>query len=127
MALWAIYASDNLYCGAYGMNDFAIIDGTEEEANECGRDLSIGIINMYSTIYNELEETVKEICEDDKTADEDSVREDIYNEDISYNCIELDPDKLPTSDIKELEEMYYNMYCNNTEEFIEKYTKQISI
>jgi len=114
MRLWAICGYDNIFEGSYGMKEAKIYKGTKDEAISEARELSEDVINSYPDIHNALEELVRECCEDDGieigtgSELEENIREDLYEGDITYDCIELDVNKLPTLNIKELERMYYN-------------------
>ena len=123
MRLWAVWGYDSMFGGLYGMEETAIVEGTEDEAREWGIELSESVINSYSEIADYLEERIKEECEFNDInyyEDEDgvwSIREQIYDEDIEFEYVELDISKLPTLDIQTLEEMFYN----DKEEFLDNY------
>lgn len=123
MRLWAVWGYDSMFGGLHGMEETAIVEGTEDEAREWGIELSESVINSYSEIADYLEERIKEECEFndiDYYEDEDgvwSIREQIYDEDIEFEYVELDVNKLPTLDIQILEEMFYN----DKEEFLDNY------
>ena len=114
MRLWAVSGFDQLYGGLQGIIETAIIEGTEDEAREYAIELSESVINSYSEIADRLEETIKEECELNNInyyEDEDevwSIREQVYDDNIDYEYIELDVNKLPTLDIETLEEMLYD-------------------
>lgn len=123
MKLWAVWGYDDIYGGLHGMKEVEIYEGTENEAIEYARELADSVISSYSDIYDALEDSVREYCEDEGieigvgSEEEDDIREEIYNDDMVYGCIELDVSKLPTLDIEELEKMYYN----DEDGFIEAY------
>lgn len=123
MKLWAVWGHDDIYGGLHGMKEVEIYEGTENEAIEYARELADSVISSYSDIYDALEDSVREYCEDEGiemgvgSEEEDDIREEIYNDDMVYGCIELDVSKLPTLDIEELEKMYYN----DEDGFIEAY------
>lgn len=123
MKLWAVWGYDDIYGGLHGMKEIEIYEGTENEAIEYARELADNVICSYSDIYDTLEDSVREYCEDEGiemgvgSEEEDDIREEIYNDDMVYGCIELDVNKLPTLDIEELEKMYYN----DEDDFIETY------
>lgn len=123
MKLWAVWGYDDIYGGLYGMKEVEIYEGTENEAIEYARELADSVISSYSDIYDVLEDSVREYCEDEGiemgvgSEEEDDIREEIYNDDMVYGCIELDVTKLPTLDLEELEKMYYN----DEDDFIEAY------
>ena len=123
MKLWAVWGYDDIYGGLHGMKEVDIYEGTENEAIEYARELADSVISSYSDIYDALEDSVREYCEDEGiemgvgSEEEDDIREEFYNDDMVYGCIELDVNKLPTLDIEELEKMYYN----DEDGFIEAY------
>lgn len=123
MKLWAVWGYDDIYGGLHGMKEVEIYEGTENEAIEYARELADSVISSYSDIYDALEDSVREYCEDEGiemgvgSEEEDDIREEFYNDDMVYGCIELDVTKLPTLDIEELEKMYYN----DEDGFIEAY------
>lgn len=123
MKLWAVWGYDDIYGGLHGMKEVEIYEGTENEAIEYARGLADSVISSYSDIYDALEDSVREYCEDEGiemgvgSEEEDDIREEFYNDDMVYGCIELDITKLPTLDIEELEKMYYN----DEDGFIEAY------
>lgn len=123
MKLWAVWGYDEIYGGLHGMKEIDIYEGTENEAIEYARELADSVISSYSDIYDALEDSVREYCEDEGiemgvgSEEEDDIREEVYNDDMAYGCIELDVNKLPTLDIEELEKMYYN----DEDGFIEAY------
>ena len=114
MRLWAVCGFEQIYGGLHGMIETAIVEGNEDQAREWAIELSESVINSYSEIADKLEETIKEECElnsIDYYNDEDgvwSVREEVYDDDIDYEYVELDVNKLPTLDIETLEEMLYD-------------------
>ena len=123
MKLWAVWGYDDIYGGLHGMKEVEIYEGTENEAIEYARELADSVISSYSDIYDALEDSVREYCEDEGiemgvgSEEEDDIREEFYNDDMVYGCIELDVTKPPTLDIEELEKMYYN----DEDGFIEAY------
>ena len=123
MKLWAVWGYDDIYGGLHGMKEVEIYEGTENEAIEYARELADSVISSYSDIYDALEDSVREYCEDEGiemgigSEEEDDIRKEFYNDDMVYGCIELDVNKLPTLDIEELEKMYYN----DEDDFIETY------
>lgn len=119
MKLWAVWGKDDIYGGLHGMKEIGIYEGNETEAIEYARELADNVICSYSNIYDTLENSIREYCEfyGIESEEEDDIREEFYNNDMIYGCIELDVNKLPTLDIEELEKMYYN----DEDDFIEAY------
>ena len=123
MRLWAVWGYDDIYGGLHGMKEIGIYEGTENEAIEYARELANNVISSYSDIYDVLEDSVREYCEDEGiemgvgSKEEDDIREEFYNDDMVYGCIELNVNKLPTLDLEELEKIYYN----DEDDFIEAY------
>ena len=123
MAIWAIKGYDEFYGGLHGMIDYEIFEGTEQEAEAEGLEMSYEVINDYSFIIDALEDDVKFQCEqEDLDYDEggeevDDIRAEVYGEDTAWNIYQLDESKLPTLDFDKLENMFYR----NPDEFLEKY------
>lgn len=123
MKLWAVWGYDDIYGGLHGMKEVGIYEGTEDEAIEYAHELADSVVTSYSDIYDDLEESVREYCEDEGiemgigSEEEGDIREEVYNDDMVYGCIELDVTKLPTLDLEKLERMYYN----EEDDFIKAY------
>lgn len=117
--LWAVKGYDSMYQGLHGMFDIAIVEGTEFDAIDVGRELSDSVIGSYNSIYNDIEESAQDIWEQDKTQDYDEILAEVYEEAICYEYHELDVEKLPTTNLRTLEKLYYN----NEEEFLSLYAK----
>ena len=123
MKIYAVWGHDDIYGGLHGMKEVGIYEGTENEAIEYARDLAGNVIESYSDIQDALEDSIREYCEDEGiemgvgSEEEDDIREEIYNDDMIYGCIELDVNKLPTLNIEELEMIFYN----DEDDFIETY------
>ena len=121
--LWVVWGYDDMYGGLHGMKEVEIYEGTENEAIQYARELANSVISSYSDIYDALEDSVREYCEDEGiemgvgSEEENDIREEFYNDDMIYGCVELDVNKLPTLDLEELEKMYYN----DEDDFIEAY------
>lgn len=123
MKLWAVWGYDDIYGGLHGMKEVDIYEGTEQEAINYAYELANSVISSYSRIYDILEDSIRECCEDEGiemgigSEEEDDIRKEFYNDDMVYGCIELDVNKLPTLDLEELEKMYYN----DEDDFIKAY------
>ena len=123
MAIWAIRAYDELYGGLHGMCDLDIIEGSEEFAEDVAKEMSISVIESYNEIYDQLEDDIREYCEEegldyDENGEEvENIREEFYGEDTAWDIHILDWTKLPTLDFNELDNMFYN----NPDEFLKLY------
>ena len=124
MRLWAIKGYDDLYGGLHGMCSLSVIEvDTEKEASEFAQDLAADVVQGYTCIEEELEDSIQCECEADDipygqgTEEEEAIRDEIYAADAVYEVWELDVDKLPTTDVDELSEMYYNQ----EEEFLNQF------
>ena len=123
MAIWAIKSYDNFYGGLHGMINYEIFEGTEKEADECGLEMSYEVIESYHNIYDSLEDSIREYCEEegldyDENGEEvENIREEVYGEDTAWDIHQLNESKLPTLNFNELNNMFYN----NPDEFLEKY------
>lgn len=118
MAFWAVKGYDAFFGGMDGMCSLDVIEGTEAEANERGLELSWETIESYADIMDQLECEIEgyDFYDDDE---EDRIREEVYQKDIEFYYFELDETKLPTRDVRELSNMYYN----DEDEFRAKYEK----
>lgn len=124
MGIFAVWGEDAIYGGMHGMYEYEVIDAkTETEAAFYARTLSENVICSYREIEDELEEQIKEICEEEdieygtETIEESNIRENIYDMDLQYGCVELDISKLPTFELTKLTDMFYN----EDELFIKEY------
>ena len=125
MKLFAIFGQDCIYQGLHGMIETEICEAeSEKEALTYAKELSYNVIESYSCIQEDLETEWRDACDFDNIEDLDSdaaqeLREEIFSQDLDYGCYELDKEKLPTLDEKELEEMLYDDF----EDFVKKYQK----
>ena len=125
MKLFAIYGQDEMYQGSHGMIETEICEAeSEKEALTYAKELSYNVIESYSCIQEELELEWQDACDFDNIEDLDSdaareLREEIFSQDLDYGCYELDKEKLPTLDERELERMLYDDFEN----FVKKYQK----
>lgn len=123
MAIWAIKGYDEFYGGLHGMIEYEIFEGTEEEADARGLEMSYEVIGDYDNIADALEDDVKDQCEwenidyEEGGEEVDDIRDEVYREDTAWDIHQLDESKLPTLDFNKLEDMFYN----NSDEFLEKY------
>ena len=122
MATWAIIAFDELYGGLHGMFTEAVVEGTEEEAKEYAKELSMEVIQDCSAIYDIIENDIQDYLEtesiDPYSNEADEIRNEFYDNDIAYELYELD-ETLINCCIGELEEKFYN----DKDAFLAKYQK----
>lgn len=125
MRLFAIYGQDGIYQGLHGMVETEICEAeSKKEALTYAKELSYNVIESYSCIQEELELEWQDACDFDDVEDlESEEAQELWNNtitaDLNYGCYELDKEKLPTLDEKELEEMLYDDF----EDFVTKYQK----
>lgn len=124
MAIWAIKGYDDYYDGLHGMAEYEIFEGTEEEANARGLEMSYEVIERYSEIEEALEDNIEDELsyydfkdDDEEEATRDFIRNRTYNQDTAWDVYQLDKSKLPTLDFNELENMFYN----DSDDFLKKY------
>ena len=124
MSIWAIKAYDDYYDGLHGMIEYEIFEGTEEEANERGLEMSYEVIGRYSEIEEALEDNIEDELsyydfddDDEEEATRNLIRSRTYSQDTAWDIYQLDKSKLPTLDFNELENMFYN----DSNEFLKKY------
>lgn len=118
MALYLIKGYDNLYSALHGMERSEIIEcSNHDEAIDFAQDLSYDVIQDYAEIYDSLEETVQEICENEgiiygnNTEEENRIREKVFREDAMYEVYLLDMNvienrKLTIDDLEDF--LYYD-------------------
>lgn len=120
---YAIEGFDNIYQGLHGMIEREVFFGTFQEAMDVMRELSQEVMGSYNEIEENLEETVREICDDeeiDYMSDEaDEIRGNVWEENIDGNIYKLKTEELPTKDIEVLSESFWN----DPEDFLEKYAE----
>ena len=115
---YVIHAFEEKYGGYHGIEDWTISIGTEEEAIEEARELSLEIMNSYDFIIDELEDDIEAFTDENMSEDDiEELRYDIYNENIAYEIWKIKPDIIKGYDIDTLEKWLYD----NPEDFIEKY------
>lgn len=115
---YVIHAFEEKYGGYHGIEDWAISTGTEEEAIEEARELSLDVMNFYSFIIDELENDVEAFTDENMSEDDiEELRYDIYNENVAYEIWKIKSDIIKEYDIDTLEKWLYD----DPEGFIEKY------
>jgi len=116
--LYVIHAFEEKYGGYHGIEDWAISTGTEEEAIEEARELSLDVMNFYSFIIDELENDVEAFTDENMSEDDiEELRYDIYNENVAYEIWKIKSNIIKEYDIDTLEKWLYD----DPEGFIEKY------
>jgi len=115
---YVIHAFEEKYGGYHGIEDWAISTGTEEEAIEEARELSLDVMNFYSFIIDELENDVEAFTDENMSEDDiEELRYDIYNENVAYEIWKIKSNIIKEYDIDTLEKWLYD----DPEGFIEKY------
>lgn len=115
MAFYLVKGCDRIYGGLHGMRGFDIGECREEaDAIDWALDLAADVVASYSEIYDSLEEDVREECEaegidyESNGSKVDEIREEIYSEDYEIEVGLLDENELPTFDLDELSDLYWN-------------------
>lgn len=115
MALYLIKGYDNIYKGLHGLEDFRIVDCEKDaDATDWALDLAADVVASYSEIYDSLEENIREECEaegidyESNNSRVDEIREEVYMEDYRIEVGLLDKSILPTLDLDELNDLYWN-------------------
>lgn len=124
MRYFAVYGEDQIFEGTYGYTDYKVKKFKDiAEALDYARDLSAAIIDESEEIKRILESNIKAICEEQKipygqdNEAEYIIMNEVYDNDLSYDCIELDITKLPTLD----EETLTTLYSANPSSFLKLY------
>jgi len=116
--MYVIHAFEEKCGGYHGIEDWTISTGTEEEAIEEARELSLDVMNSYSFIVDELENDVEAFTDENMSEDDiEELRYDIYNENVAYEIWKIKSDIIKEYDIDTLEKWLYD----DPEGFIEKY------
>ena len=117
--MWYVIHAFEEKCGGYhGIEDWTISKGTEEEAIEEARELSLDVMNSYSFIVDELENDVEAFTDENMSEDDiEELRYDIYNENVAYEIWKIKSDIIKEYNIDTLEKWLYD----DPEGFIEKY------
>ena len=115
MALYLIKGYDSIYRGLHGMQEFDIVECREDaDAIDWALELAADVVASYGEIYDSLEEDVREECEaegidyESNDSSVDEIREEIYREDYEMEVGLLDENELPTLDLDELNDLYWN-------------------
>ena len=115
MALYLIKGYDSIYSGLHGIQEFDIVEGRKDaDAIDWALELAADVVASYSEVYDSLEEDVREECEaegidyESNSSNVDEIREEIYREDYEIEVGLLDENELPTFDLDELSDLYWN-------------------
>jgi len=135
MAIWYVCGQDQMYRGLHGMKICTIEVGTEDDAMTTARGLSYEVMDSYEEISDSLEAQIAEECweydinyndsftwsdEDGEKIDE--IKDEVYEENLDFFCVELDESKLPTLDPYELDEILHKI---GAEEFLKEYRLEV--
>ena len=95
-----VYAYDGMYGGLHGMHEWCFMEGTYDEAECYGEEMSANVIDSYSDIRYSLFD-----CEDEEIYERYSEEEinEIIQEDIAFEIYEVRDD---APSFEELEAMY---------------------
>jgi len=120
--LYVIHAYEQIYGGLHGMENWSLAECSSiEEANEWLLENSMDVITSYSSIIEDLEQTVEDYKTDDMSEEEiEELRYDVYNEDIDGAIYELKEEFQKDYTSKDLVELEREL-CNNPEDFVETY------
>lgn len=115
----AIHAYDQMYGGLHGIEDYGVITvDSIEEAEEYGLEMSYDVINSYSDIYKEFEDSA-EADEIERDSDEwNDYIDECIQEDIAYSIY------LITEETDKSNEELTLEFYNDKEEFIRTYCKE---
>jgi len=105
MARYVYYACENIYGGLHGMNICGVVEAnSEDEIADIARTAAYEIIESYSCIVDNLEETIAEYITSDMSEDDiDALRSEIYAEDIDYAWHKIDETKAGIYTTKQLD------------------------
>lgn len=111
MQRYAVYATENMYQGLHGLYNFAVVSGTEKDAETHGFEMSYELITSYDCIFEDLEE---EACGDEE------LLEELITEEICYEVYKINDNKEEIKKLsnRELENLFDEY---GYEEFFEKF------
>ena len=117
--IYLIYAYEERYGGEHGMNLWDICDvDSVREAQETGREMSIEVMESYSSIGEDLLEEAREEAEiygyEEDSLDFENILDELYKENMAYEIYRL-------SDEYTVEQYYEMMRTLDWEEIRDKY------
>ncbi|MBR4314330.1 MAG: hypothetical protein IKP66_05415 [Lachnospiraceae bacterium] len=115
-----IYAAENMYQGLHGMEDYRLIDTDDyDTAVAEAIDMSISVMEDYSSIMEDLEDTAAEMYERD-SEEYDEYLDELTRENTYYIIYTLKDEYKDMTD----EEMYNKVYQSSVDTFIETYCEE---
>lgn len=115
----AIHAYDQTYGGLHGIEDYGVITvDSIEEAEEYGSEMSYDVINSYSDIYEEFEDSAESDGIERDSEEWNDYIDECVQEDIAYNIY------LITKETDKSNEELALEFYNDKEEFIKTYCKE---
>lgn len=117
--IYLIYAYEETYGGEHGMNTWDICNvDSVREAEEIGQDMSIEVMESYSSIGEDLLEEAREEAEfygyEEDSSDFEDILDGLYKENMAYEIYRL-------SDEYTVEQYYEMMKTLDWEEIRDKY------
>lgn len=116
MSVYLIWAAENKYGGLHGIYNVDVLEcDSPQWADEMGRDMSYEVMTGYSNIEEDLEDEVMEIAERDGLTEEeeiDSLREEVYSENMTWRCWKLNDDYTEEEYREMLNDMDWEELCD---------------
>ena len=116
MSVYLIWAAENKYGGLHGIYNVDVLEcDSLQWADEMGRDMSYEVMTGYSNIEEDLEDEVMEIAERDGLTEEeeiDSLREEVYSENMTWRCWKLNDDYTEEEYREMLNDMDWEELCD---------------
>ena len=92
MERYAIYAYEAMYGGSHGICSFAIVEGSEKDAEAMAEEMSLEVRDDYSFFYEEFEASAKAEGYEEGTDEFDEYIQDCYDENICYEVKRIKED-----------------------------------
>lgn len=116
-----IYAAENMYQGLHGMEDYRLIDTDDYDTVVAEAiDMSISVMESYSSIMEDLEETAEKVYERDSEEYEDYL-DGLMQENTYYVIYALQDEYEDMDD----ENVYDKVQHLGIDEFIETYCEEV--
>jgi len=115
-----LYAAENMYQGLHGIEDYCLIDTDDyDTAVSEAEDMSISVMESYSSIMEDLEDTAAEVYERD-SEEYDEYLDELMRENTYYIIYVLQDEYEDMTD----KEVYDKVNELGIDEFIETYCEE---
>lgn len=112
---YAIYAYEAMYGGTQGFCDYAVIEGSEKEAELLAEEMSLEVMDSYSFFYDDFAASAREDGYEEGTDEFDKYIEERYDDNICY-MVKRIKDNVSLSD-----EECEKLLMDDSEDFFDNY------